>query len=72
MLKCLQAGRALAALAVVAFHLSTAFSDPRYGSHSIGQAFTRHGNLGVDFFFVLSGFIILNAHARDIGRPLPR
>jgi peptidoglycan/LPS O-acetylase OafA/YrhL len=69
MLKCLQVGRAFAALAVVAFHLSTAFGDPRYGGRPIGQAWTLHGNLGVDFFFVLSGFIILSAHLKDLGQP---
>jgi peptidoglycan/LPS O-acetylase OafA/YrhL len=69
MLNCLQAGRALAALAVVAFHLSGAFGDSRYGDYPVSQTLARHGSLGVDFFFVLSGFIILAAHAKDIGRP---
>jgi peptidoglycan/LPS O-acetylase OafA/YrhL len=69
MLRSLQAGRAIAALVVVAFHLSIAFGDPRYGGRAIGETYTRHGHFGVDFFFVLSGFIILKAHAADIGRP---
>jgi peptidoglycan/LPS O-acetylase OafA/YrhL len=30
---------------------------------------TGRGNLGVDFFFVLSGFIILFAHSKDIDDP---
>jgi len=69
MLKCLQAGRGIAAIAVVAFHLSMNFDDPRYGLRPMTDFLSRHGNLGVDFFFVLSGFIILNAHFKDIGRP---
>ncbi|MCR2346177.1 hypothetical protein NSP34_25335, partial [Salmonella enterica] len=31
--------------------------------------FTHRGNLGVDFFFVLSGFIIVFAHYKDINQP---
>lgn len=65
----LQVGRALAALAVVAFHLSYAFADPRIGYEQIGFTYTRLGYLGVDYFFVLSGFIILYAHRRDIDKP---
>lgn len=69
MLRSLQAGRGLAALAVVAFHLSVYLGDPRFGGDAVFWRFTRYGNLGVDFFFVLSGFIILHAHAGDIGKP---
>jgi peptidoglycan/LPS O-acetylase OafA/YrhL len=54
--------RGLAALAVAAFHLS-------YSGIPVFRGLTSHGNLGVDFFFVLSGFIIMYAHGRDIGRP---
>lgn len=69
MLTTLQAGRAFAAMAVVAFHLSIFMSVDRYGGIAVFEPWTRHGNLGVDFFFVLSGFVILMAHARDIGQP---
>lgn len=69
MLKCLQAGRGIAALAVVAFHLSVNFGDPRYGVQPLAGGLSQYGYLGVDFFFVLSGFIILNAHLKDVGRP---
>ncbi len=65
----LQFGRGVAALAVLAFHLSIMMGDQRYGGITTFSEFTWRGNLGVDFFFVLSGFIILHAHARDIGRP---
>jgi peptidoglycan/LPS O-acetylase OafA/YrhL len=68
-LNSLQVGRGLAALSVVAFHLSTALGDPRYGGTRVFSLYTRRGNLGVDFFFVLSGFIILHAHKADLGRP---
>lgn len=52
----LQAGRAIAALAVVVHHAATsarAFVGPFPGVETI-----RTGRFGVDFFFVLSGFII--------------
>lgn len=69
MLQVVQSGRGLAALAVAMFHLSIGLADPKYIGHPVLQEFTRRGYLGVDFFFVLSGFIIMFAHHRDIGRP---
>lgn len=69
MIRTLQAGRAVAALSVAAFHLTIMMAAPRYGGVSVFGEVTRYGNRGVDFFFVLSGFIILAAHARDIGHP---
>jgi peptidoglycan/LPS O-acetylase OafA/YrhL len=65
----IQAGRGLAALAVAAFHLSITMGDTRYGGETVFRNWTSRGNLGVDFFFVLSGFIILFAHWDDIGNP---
>lgn len=56
-------------MAVVAFHLSITLALPRYLGQEIFADFTRRGNLGVDFFFVLSGFIIAFAHDSDIDRP---
>ncbi len=41
----------------------------RYGGDAAFRDLTRHGFRGVDFFFVLSGFIILFAHLDDIGKP---
>lgn len=69
MLGSLQGGRALAATAVVCFHLSAMMGEPRYGGERVFDDFVARGNLGVDFFFVLSGFIILFAHEKDIGQP---
>lgn len=69
MIKTLQAGRAVAAFAVAAYHLSIIMGEPRYGGEEVFRQFTRQGNLGVDFFFVLSGFIILFAHFKDIDNP---
>ena len=69
MLSSLQAGRAIAATAVAAFHLSGMMGEPRYGGERVFHDWVARGNLGVDFFFVLSGFIILYAHEKDIGHP---
>lgn len=59
----LEIGRALAALVVVLHHADQAtahFSDiPR-------ERLFLWGQYGVDFFFVLSGFIIFHAHRGDI------
>jgi len=68
-LNSLQAGRALAAMAVAAFHLSIMMGAPRYGGDAVFSAVTRFGDRGVDYFFVLSGFIILFVHRKDIGQP---
>lgn len=69
LLSSLQAGRAVACLAVVLHHavLSTeAFLGPLPAAvHLAGSL----GYLGVDFFFVLSGFIILHTNWQDRTRP---
>jgi exopolysaccharide production protein ExoZ len=69
MLRVLQAGRALAAAGVAAFHLSVTMGVERYGGVPVFADLTRQGFRGVDFFFVLSGFIIFFAHFKDLGTP---
>lgn len=64
----LQAGRAFAALAVLLFHVELTLALPQYLGQDTFPVF-RSGYSGVHFFFVLSGFVILMAHGRDIGRP---
>jgi exopolysaccharide production protein ExoZ len=57
----IQAARGAAALAVVLCHAGTVLGDPFGGA-------LRAGHAGVDFFFVLSGFIIATVHRDDLGR----
>jgi exopolysaccharide production protein ExoZ len=61
----LEAGRGLAALLVVFYH-SWIHCREAYGDFALGHIFA-FGHAGVDFFFVLSGFIIFEAHRDDIG-----
>lgn len=55
----LQAGRAFAAILVVVHHVALL-------SHTFSFS---AGRLGVEYFFVLSGVVILSAHWDDIGNP---
>jgi exopolysaccharide production protein ExoZ len=64
-----QGARGVAALMVVLYHATRGLSLPQYLGHiPFGNSF-GFGHAGVDFFFVLSGFIIMHAHTADIGRP---
>ena len=63
----LEAGRFLAALLVACFHYTLAFRNIR--DVTIFDMAFRGGHAGVEYFFVLSGFIIYWVHAGDIGRP---
>lgn len=63
----IQALRGLAAVAVVAYHAARHL-DQALDASALTR-FTQPGHAGVDLFFVLSGFIILHVHRRDIGRP---
>lgn len=65
----LQIGRSVAALIVVLFHLGGAIAAEKYFAI---QEFTipfSFGHSGVQFFFVLSGFIIFNIHKNDFSQP---
>ena len=65
-LEIIQACRGIAALLVVLFHV-TEFSQQKLNQNFLSGLFTFGGS-GVDFFFVLSGFIIFFAHRADIGQ----
>lgn len=60
--------RAIAALAVVAFHVEITMAKQKYfGLPTFPLA--NVGFFGVHLFFVLSGFVIFWAHRGDLGRP---
>ena len=62
-----EAARGVASLLVVIVHASAMLADPKdYGVLPFGGLF-RFGHAGVDFFFVLSGFIITYVHANEVG-----
>lgn len=68
-LRGVEAGRGVAALLVVLVHASDMLSPGKYfGALPFDGAF-RFAHAGVDFFFVLSGFIIYHVHRADIGLP---
>jgi peptidoglycan/LPS O-acetylase OafA/YrhL len=61
----IQASRGMAALLVLLFHV-TQLSETKLYQPFCFNLF-RFGGAGVDFFFVLSGFIIFFVHRSDIG-----
>ncbi len=65
----LQAARFGAAFIVVLFHCQVVVGLPKYFGYVPLHGLFAGGTVAVDFFFVLSGFIIFTAHARDIGQP---
>ena len=65
----IQVMRGIAAFAVVVYHTHLILSRAKYGGIDLFGPVANKGWLGVNFFFVLSGFIIPFAHFADIGRP---
>jgi len=68
MMRSIQACRALASLLAVLHHLGEVMGRHRYFGSHFGEIFS-FGDAGVEFFFVLSGFIITWLHAAEPGRP---
>jgi exopolysaccharide production protein ExoZ len=64
---CLEFGRFAAAVMVMLFHYQIVMLNLR-GTYVFDGAFSG-GHSGVEYFFVLSGFIIYHIHKLDVGRP---
>jgi peptidoglycan/LPS O-acetylase OafA/YrhL len=69
-LRTVEAGRGLAAVLVVLFHVTNYyFNTPKYWTGTGLNGLFLFGHAGVEFFFVLSGFIMVWVHSRDVGKP---
>jgi peptidoglycan/LPS O-acetylase OafA/YrhL len=64
----IELSRGIAAVMVAIYHISRHY-EKNFGDLPFG-AITKFGHAGVDFFFTLSGFIILYIHLNDCGKPL--
>lgn len=65
-LQLIQFSRGLAAIIVVLYHTSTLYAINL--NHAVYNNAFKFGKSGVDFFFVLSGFIIYIIHEKDFGK----
>ena len=68
-LQLVQAARGTAALLVLLYHATITIGRTKYAGVDPLLGLFRFGHAGVDFFFVLSGFIITYAHRSDLGHP---
>jgi exopolysaccharide production protein ExoZ len=65
----IEAARGVAAVLVAAYHGARLVAQPRYSGVVPAGGLLADFAAGVDFFFVLSGFLITWVHWFDIGRP---
>jgi exopolysaccharide production protein ExoZ len=65
----LEIGRGIAAIMVVVSHAVSLIAEPRWLGTAAFDGWLANMNVGVDFFFVLSGFIVTFVHWDDFGRP---
>jgi peptidoglycan/LPS O-acetylase OafA/YrhL len=63
----IESSRGIAAALVILYHVARHLNKI-YGAPLLAAVF-QFGHMGVDFFFVVSGFIILFVHYDDIGKP---
>jgi peptidoglycan/LPS O-acetylase OafA/YrhL len=67
---CLEIGRGVAALLVLFYHIDKYYyNNPKYYPNTLLHGVFKFGHSGVEFFFVLSGFIMIWCHWKDFGQP---